>query len=64
VRGTGTLDPSDRRIPRVATLSKDQIWSEIETGTAEELRTLETELLDHGYSADGRAVTRIRARLS
>lgn len=64
MQGKGSLDPADRPIPRVATLTKDQLWSEIETGTPDELRALEAELLAHGYSAEGRAVTRIRARLA
>lgn len=49
--------------PRVARLTKAQLWAEIETGTAVELRALYEELLAHGYATDGRALTRITARL-
>ncbi len=64
MRADTPLDPSDRAIPRVATLTKDQLWTEIEAGTPDELRSLQDELLAHGYSAEGRAVTRIRERLA
>lgn len=55
---------TDAPVPRVATLTKDQIWAEIESGTAAELEQLAAELTAHGYSADGRAVSRIRERLA
>lgn len=59
-----TKHSTDAVIPRIATLTKDQIWAEIEAGAAGELAALEQELLAHGYSADGQAVRRIRERLA
>ena len=55
---------TDAAVPRIATLTKDQIWAEIESGTRAELEQLDVELTAHGYSPDGRAVSRIRARLA
>lgn len=58
------IERTEAAIPRVARLTKDQIWAEIEAGTQVELEQLAAELTAHGYSADGRAVSRIRERLA